>query len=134
MKEDIKSPPQIVKKARNLAKMFSTRYWLKKARDPIWKSNPSQAPGPYGSPLGSKPLYAKIPIFRVAQMEQWMPPLERARKTGQENGMVRYDSMKTSRDISRWNYIYFADSALFSLFSRFLWNFDPSYLEKFSSK
>ena len=41
----------------------------------------------------------KILIFKVAQMQKWMAPLERAGKTDQKNAMVRYDSIKSSRDI-----------------------------------
>ena len=58
--------------------------------------------------------YVKIPIFRVAQIQKWMAPLARTRKTGQENGMVWYVSIKTTQDISSWSYI-----------------FNHSYLEKF---
>ena len=59
-------------------------------------------------------------------MPKWMAPMERAQKTGQENGMVRYVSMKTDRDMEDWNYIYFADSALFSLFMDFQSFISPS--------
>ena len=45
--------------------------------------------------------------------------MERARKTDLENVMVCYISIKTSRDISKLNYIYFADSALFGHFLDF---------------
>ena len=69
----------------------------------------------------------KIPIFKVAQKQNWMPPLERTRKNGQENGMVCYVSMKTSWDISSWNFV-------FLLIQHFLQNFNPLYLKKFSSK
>ena len=41
----------------------------------------------------------KILIFKVAQMQKWIAPLERAGKADQKNGMVRYDSMKSSRDM-----------------------------------
>ena len=41
----------------------------------------------------------KIQIFKVAQMQKWMTPLERAGKTDEKNAMVRYDSIKSSRDI-----------------------------------
>ena len=53
----------------------------------------------------------KIPIFKVAQKQNWMPPLERTRKNGQENGMVCYVSMKTFRDIKDWNSVKSAESA-----------------------
>ena len=32
-------------------------------------------------------------------MQKWMVPLERSPESGQENGMVWYISMKTSRDM-----------------------------------
>ena len=32
-------------------------------------------------------------------MQKWIAPLERAGKADQKNGMVRYDSMKSSRDM-----------------------------------
>ena len=39
-----------------------------------------------------------ILIFKVAQMQTWIAPLERAGKVD-KNAMVRYDSMKSSRDM-----------------------------------
>ena len=42
--------------------------------------------------------HEKILIFKVAQMQKWMAPLERTGETDQKNGMVRYDPMKTSPD------------------------------------
>ena len=41
----------------------------------------------------------KILIFKVAQMQKYMDPLERAGKTDQKTAMVRYDQMKTSPDM-----------------------------------
>ena len=41
----------------------------------------------------------KILIFKVAQMQKWMTPLERAGKTDRKNCMARYDPMKTSPDM-----------------------------------
>ena len=38
-------------------------------------------------------------IFKIAQMQKWMAPLERAGKTDQKIAMVQYDSIKRSRDI-----------------------------------
>ena len=69
---------------------------------------------------GQTPYKLKIPIFKVTQKQNWMSPLERTRKTGPENGMVFYASMKTSQDISSWNFVYFADSALFIEFRSFI--------------
>ena len=40
--------------------------------------------------LGQTPYTLKITFFRVAQMQKWMAPVERARNTGQENGMICY--------------------------------------------
>ena len=40
----------------------------------------------------------ELPIFKVAQIKKWVAPLERARKTGSENAMICYVSMKTFRD------------------------------------
>ena len=76
---------------------------------------------------GQTPYILKILILKVAQKWNWMPPLERTRKTGQENGMVCYVLMKTSWDISSWNFV-------FLLIQHFLQNFNPLYLKKFSSK
>ena len=53
----------------------------------------------------------KIPNFKVAQKQNWMPPLERTRQNDQENGMVCYVSMKTSRDIKDWTCVKSAESA-----------------------
>ena len=47
----------------------------------------------------------KILFFKVAQMQKWMAPLERAGKTKQNSCMVRYDPMKTSTDMKDWKYI-----------------------------
>ena len=35
-------------------------------------------------------------------MQKWMAPLERAGKIDQNNGMVRYDPMKTSPYMKDW--------------------------------
>ena len=54
----------------------------------------------------------EIPIFKVAQIEKWVAPLERARKVGSENGMICYVSMKTFRDMKERNSEKTADSAV----------------------
>ena len=56
-----------------------------------------------------------------------MSPQERTRKTGQENGMVCYVSMKTFRDIKDLNSVKSAESAKNT-------KFNLKYLKKFSSK
>ena len=53
----------------------------------------------------TNPSYAKIPIFRISEMQKWMAQLKRVRKAGQENGMVCYISMKTSGDMKDRTFI-----------------------------
>ena len=65
---------------------------------------------------GQTPYKLKIPIFKVAQKQNWMSPLEITRKTGPENGMVCYVSMKTFRDIKDRNSIKSAESAKYTKF------------------
>ena len=44
-------------------------------------------------------VITKIAILWVAPIEKWLATLERAYKTGSENGMVCYISIKSFRDI-----------------------------------
>ena len=69
--------------------------------------------------LGQTPYTLKISFFRVAQMQKWMAPVERARNTGQENGMICYVWMCGSRDIQVWKSGKTADSALSADFADF---------------
>ena len=74
---------------------------------------------------------AKILIFRVPQMQIWIAPLERARETGQENGMVGYISMNILFEIFQ---VETTSILLIRHFYRFSWIFNPSYLKKYLSK
>ena len=68
---------------------------------------------------GQSPHSLNNIFVSVSQMHILTVPMGRAQNTDLENGMVCYISIKTSRDISKWNYVYFADSALFGQFLDF---------------
>ena len=61
----------------------------------------------------------KTPIFIVVQMQKWMPPVERAWKTVQENGIVCFVCMCGSRDIGIWISWKVAENAESAVFNDF---------------
>ena len=75
----------------------------KKAEDP----NPrgKVVTGHKSAKVQSKPPYATIPTLRPAQTQKRTAPTERARKTGKENAMACYVSIKTSQNMKDRKFI-----------------------------
>ena len=61
----------------------------------------------------------KTLTFLVTQIQKWMPPVERAWKHVQENGIVCYVCMCGSRDVDIWKSWKVAENAQSAVFHDF---------------